>query len=172
MPNVLGYARVSTSDQDLNAQRRRLTEDAGAIRVFDDIGVDKRADRPGLSEMLGFCRTGDTICVVRLDRLGRSLREVLETIDPFKARGLAFRSLEEGLDIASAARELAFHFFGTIAHYECLLINEHSRDRNGSACARDKRHGQSANDIDKLASALKLVEGGIPVAQAARSRTH
>jgi len=74
MPDVLGYARVSTSDQDLETQRRRLTQEAGAIRVFDDVISGKNFNRPGLTEMLGFCRAGDTICVVRLDRLGRSLR--------------------------------------------------------------------------------------------------
>jgi DNA invertase Pin-like site-specific DNA recombinase len=144
MPHVVGYARVSSGDQDLRPQRRRLTEDAGAIRVFDDIVSGKRADRPGLSEMLGFCETGDTVCVVRLDRLGRSLKEVLETIDLFKALGLAFWSLEEGLDITSAASELAFHFFGTIAHYECLLINEGLCDSNGSARTRNKPRGRPA----------------------------
>ncbi|MGE8126667.1 recombinase family protein [Methylobacterium sp. NPDC080182] len=138
MPHVVGYARVSSGDQDLRPQRRRLTQDAGAIRVFDDIVSDKRANRPGLSKLLEFCRTGDTVCVVRLDRLGRSFKEVLETIDLLKAHGLSFRSLEEDLDIASAGSELAFHFIGTIAHYESLLINENLRDDHCSSHARNK----------------------------------
>lgn len=118
MPDVLGYARVSTSDQDLEVQRRRLRDEAGAIRVFDDVISGKSFDRPGLNELIGFCRPGDIICVVRLDRLGRSLKELLETVDMFKARGLAFRSLEERLDTSSAAGELVFHVFGAIAHFE------------------------------------------------------
>lgn len=142
MPHVVGYARVSSGDQDLGPQRRRLSEDAGALRVFDDIVSDKHADRPGLSEMLDFCGTGDTVCVVRLDRFGRSLKEVLETIDILKARGLAFRSLEEDLDMTSAASELAFHFIGRIAHYESLLINENLGADNGAARTRDKLFGR------------------------------
>jgi len=147
MPDVLGYARVSTSDQNLQGQRRRLTEEAGAIRVFDDIVSGKSGDRPGLSEMLGVCRDGDIICVVRLDRLGRSLKEVLETIDLFKARGLAFRSLEERLDTSSAASEIAFHFIGPIAHYESLLIIEHSRDGDVTASACSHVPGRPARDV-------------------------
>lgn len=168
MPDVLGYARVSTSDQDLEVQRRRLTDEAGAIRVFDDIMSGKGFDRPGLSEMLDFCRAGDTICVVRLDRLGRSLKELLETIDMFKARGLAFRSLEERLDTSSAAGELVFHVFGAIAHFERRLIVERTRDGIAAARARGKVLGRPTLDTEKLASAIKLVEAGVRPAQAAK----
>ncbi|MGU3422951.1 recombinase family protein [Methylobacterium sp. D54C] len=168
MPDVLGYARASTSDQDLEGQRRRLIQEAGAIRVFDDIVSGKSFDRPGLTEMLGFCRAGDTICVVRLDRLGRSLKELLETIDLFKARGLAFRSLEERLDTSSAAGELVFHVFGAIAHFERRLIIERTRDGIAAARARGKVPGRPPLDTDKLVSALKLVEAGIRPAQAAK----
>lgn len=74
MPDVLGYARISTSDQDLEVQRRRLREEAGAIRIFEDVISGKSFDRPGLAELLDYSRAGDVVCVVRLDRLGRSLR--------------------------------------------------------------------------------------------------
>lgn len=154
MPDVLGYARVSTSDQDLEVQRRRLRDEAGAIRVFDDVISGKSFDRPGLNELIGFCRPGDIICVVRLDRLGRSLKELLETVDMFKARGLAFRSLEERLDTSSAAGELVFHVFGAIAHFERRLIVERTRDGIAAARARGKVPGRPTLDADKLASAL------------------
>ncbi len=167
MPDVLGYARVSTSDQDLEAQRRRLREEAGAIRVFDDVISGKSFTRPGLTELLSFCRPGDIICVVRLDRLGRSLKELLETVDTFKARGLAFRSLEERLDTSSAAGELVFHVFGAIAHFERRLIVERTRDGIAAARARGKVPGRPSLDADKLASALKLIEAGVRPAQAA-----
>lgn len=98
MPDVLGYARVSTKDQDLEVQRRRLREEAGAIKIFEDVISGKSFERPGLAELLKYSRKGDIICVVRLDRLGRSLKELLETVDDLKASGLAFRSLEERLD--------------------------------------------------------------------------
>lgn len=168
MPDVLGYARVSTTDQGLDGQRRRLREEAGAIRIFDDVISGKTFERPGLAALLAFCRPGDVICVVRLDRLGRSLKELLETVDAFKARGLAFRSLEERLDTSSAAGELVFHVFGAIAHFERRLIVERTRDGIVAARARGKVPGRPALDADKLASALKLVEAGVPPAQAAR----
>lgn len=95
--SVLGYARVSTAEQNLNGQRLRLRDEACAIRVFEDIISGKSFDRPGLSALLDFARRGDIVCVVRLDRLGRSLKELLETVEEFKARGLEFRSLEERL---------------------------------------------------------------------------
>ena len=77
--DTLGYARVSTNDQNLDAQRARLIE-AGAIRVFTDIASGKRFERPGLAELIDHARPGDRLCVIRLDRLGRSLKELLETV--------------------------------------------------------------------------------------------
>ena len=106
--DTLGYARVSTSDQNLDAQRARLVE-AGAIRVFTDVVSGKRFDRPGLAELIDHARPGDRLCVTRLERLGRSLRELLETVDALKARGIHLVSLEERLDSSSAAGELVFH---------------------------------------------------------------
>jgi len=97
------------------------------MRVFEDIVSGKSFDRPGLSALLDFARRGDIVCVVRLDRLGRSLKELLETVEVFKSRGLEFRSLEERLDTASAAGELVFHVFGAIAHFERRLIAERTR---------------------------------------------
>ena len=113
--DTLGYARVSTNEQNPEAQRARLI-DAGAIRVFTDVISGKRFERPGLAELIDHARPGDRLCVVRLDRLGRSLRELLETVDTLKARGIHLVSLEERLDTSSAAGELVFHVFGAIAH--------------------------------------------------------
>ena len=161
MPDILGYARVSTSDQDLEVQRRRLRDEAGAIRVFDDVISGKQFERPGLTALLEFARPGDIVCVIRLDRLGRSLKELLETVDGFKGRGLAFRSLEERLDTASAAGELVFHVFGAIAHFERRLIVERTRDGLSAARARGKVFGRPPLDQDTLASALKLIEAGV-----------
>ena len=100
--DTLGYARVSTHDQNPDAQSDRLIE-AGAIRVFTDIVSGKRFDRPALAELIDHARPGDRLCIIRLDRLGRSLRELLETIDGLKARGIHLISLEERLDTSSAA---------------------------------------------------------------------
>ena len=92
--DTLGYARVSTHDQNPDAQSDRLIE-SGAIRVFTDIVSGKRFDRPGLAELIDHARPGDRLCIIRLDRLGRSLRELLETVDGLKARGIHLISLEE-----------------------------------------------------------------------------
>jgi DNA invertase Pin-like site-specific DNA recombinase len=115
MADTLGYARVSTSGQELEAQSRRLRDEAGASRIFNDVGSGRTFDRPGLTALLDYARPGDIVCVVRLDRLGRSLKELLVTVEGFKARGLGFRSLEERLDTVSAAGELVFHVFGSRA---------------------------------------------------------
>ena len=165
---VLGYARVSTPGQELEAQRRRLRDEAGAIRVFDDIVSGSRFDRPGLAALLDHARPGDTVCVVRLDRLGRSLRELLETVEGFKGRGLAFRSLEERLDTGSAAGELVFHVFGAIAHFERRLIAERTRDGIAAARAEGRKPGRKALDPEKLQAALTLVRSGLSPSKAAR----
>ena len=164
---LLGYARVSIADQDLEGQRRRLRE-AGAQRVFEDVVSGRQFARVGLSALLDHARAGDKVCVVRLDRLGRSLKELLETVEDFKARGLAFRSLEEKLDTGSAAGELVFHVFGAIAHFERRLIAERTKDGLAVAWARGKRPGRPALGGDKRAVALALVASGLSPTQAAR----
>lgn len=121
-----------------------------------------------LAELLKFSRKGDTICVVRLDHLGQSLKELLETVDDLKARGLAFRSHQERLDTSSAAGELVFHVFGAIAHFERRLIVELTRDGITTARARGNKLGRPTLDGDKLASALKLIDAGVRPAQAAK----
>lgn len=100
-----GYARVFTGDQDVAGQTMRLTQ-AGAIRVFTDVRSGRNMDRPGLQELLSYARKGDTLAVVRLDRLGRSLGELLATVTMLKERGIALLSLAEKIDTSSAAGEL------------------------------------------------------------------
>jgi DNA invertase Pin-like site-specific DNA recombinase len=168
MPDVIGYARVSTAEQDLEVQRRRLRDEAGAIRVFEDVASGKSFDRPGLAALLDYARPGDLVCVVRLDRLGRSLRELLVTVEGFKAHGLGFRSLEERLDTVSASGELVFHVFGAIAHFERRLIVERTRDGVAAARARGKRPGRPPLDEEKLQAALTLIRGGLSPSAAAR----
>jgi hypothetical protein len=91
MGDILGYARVSTDDQDLEGQRRRLKK-AGAIRIFEDVMSGKRFERPGLTQLLDYARPNDCLCVVRLDRLGRSLPELLEVLDLLSLRSAASTS--------------------------------------------------------------------------------
>ena len=167
MGGILGYARVSTGDQDVAGQTMRLTE-AGAIKVFSDIRSGKTMERPGLEALLAYARKGDTLSVVRLDRLGRSLGELLTTVAMLKERGIALLSLEERIDTNSAAGELVFHVFGAIAHFERRLIAERTRDELAAARARGKRPGRHPLDPEKIAAALELVKAGLSPTVAAR----
>lgn len=147
MGDVLGYARVSTGDQDVAGQTIRL-EQAGAIRVFTDVKSGKSMDRPGLAELLAFSRKGDTLAVVRLDRLGRSLTELLSIVERLKERGVALLSLEEKIDTSSAAGELVFHVFGAIAHLGSPQ----------GLCAKPRLKARTVNKAEFLAIALQRTQ--------------
>jgi len=164
---ILGYARVSTGDQDVAGQTMRL-EQAGAIKVFTDVRSGKSMDRPGLTELLAYARAGDTLAVVRLDRLGRSLGELLTVVKELKERGVALLSLEEKIDTSSAAGELVFHVFGAIAHFERRLIAERTKDGIAAARAKGRLPGRRPLDPEKAGAALKLVEAGVSPTEAAR----
>lgn len=166
MGDVLGYARVSTGDQDVAGQTMRL-EQAGAIRVFTDVKSGRSMDRPGLIELLAYARRGDTLAIVRLDRLGRSLAELLSVVEQLKARGIALLSLEEKIDTSSAAGELIFHVFGAIAHFERRLIAERTKDGIAAARAKGRVPGRQPVDADKVQAALKLVQAGLSPTKAA-----
>jgi len=167
MGGILGYARVSTGDQDVAGQTMRL-EKAGAIKVFTDVMSGKSMDRPGLADLLAYARKGDTLAVVRLDRLGRSLAELLVTVEKLHAQGVALLSLEEKIDTSSAAGELIFHVFGAIAHFERRLISERTKDGIAAARARGKLPGRQPLDMSKVHAAIKLVEASISPTEAAR----
>jgi DNA invertase Pin-like site-specific DNA recombinase len=167
MGGILGYARVSTGDQDVAGQTLRLNQ-AGAIKVFTDIRSGRSMDRPGLGALLAYARDGDALAVVRLDRLGRSLGELLTTVAMLKERGIALVSLEEKIDTASAAGELIFHVFGAIAHFERRLIAERTKDGIAAARARGKHPGRRPLDTDKIAAALSLVKAGLSPTAAAK----
>ena len=121
-----------------------------------------------MPDTLGYARRGDTLAVVRLDRLGRSLGELLATVTMLKERGIALLSLEEKIDTSSAAGELVFHVFGAIAHFERRLIAERTKDGIAAARAKGKRPGRQPLDADRVAAALKLVAAGLSPAAAAR----
>jgi DNA invertase Pin-like site-specific DNA recombinase len=167
MGGILGYARVSTGDQDVAGQTMRLTE-VGAIKVFSDVRSGKTMERPGLEALLAYARDGDILAVVRLDRLGRSLGELLATVAMLKERGIALLSLEERIDTNSAAGELVFHVFGAIAHFERRLIAERTKDGIAAARARGKRPGRQPLDAEKITSALSLVKSGLSPTAAAK----
>ena len=165
--DVLGYARVSTADQDVSGQEDRLRH-AGAIRVFGDVISGRQFERPGLSELIDHARPGDSLCVTRLDRLGRSLKELLETVENLKAHDIHLVSLEERIDTTSAAGELVFHVFGAIAHFERRLISERTRDGIAAARKRGRRPGRPPFDRETVSAAQSLVEAGLTPGQAAK----
>lgn len=168
MGDILGYARVSTGDQDVAGQTIRL-EQAGAIKVLTDIRSGKSMDRPGLTELLAYARGGDTLAVVRLDRLGRPLAELLETVKMLRARQVDLLSLEEKIDTSSAAGELIFHVFGAIAHFERRLISKRTKDGVAAARAKGKRpRRQQPLDMKKVEAAIKLIMADVSPAEAAR----
>lgn len=164
---ILGYARVSTGDQDVTGQALRL-EKTGALRVFTEVRSGRVMDRPGLEALLAYARPGDTLAVVRLDRLGRSLAELLATVARLKERRIDLLSLEEKIDTSSAAGELIFHVFGAIAHFERRLIAERTKDGIAAARARGQRPGRQPVDPEKVAAALKLVAAGLSPTAAAK----
>jgi len=167
MGGMLGYARVSTGDQDVAGQSIRLKE-AGAIKVFTDVMSGKSMARPGLADLMAYARKGDTLAVVRLDRLGRSLTELLATVEHLRDQGLALVSLEEKIDTSSAAGELIFHMFGAIAHFERRLISERTRDGIAAARVKGKCPGRQPLDRCKLDAALMLVAARVSPTEAAR----
>jgi DNA invertase Pin-like site-specific DNA recombinase len=167
MTEILGYARVSTGDQDVAGQTMRLTE-AGAIKIFTDMMSGKSMDRPSLKELLDYARSGDTLAVVRLDRLGRSLAELLSTVTMLRDRNIALLSLEEKIDTSSAAGELIFHVFGSIAHFERRLISERTKDGIAAARAKGRRPGRQPLDVSKLDAALTLIKANTSPAEAAK----
>lgn len=164
---ILGYARVSTGDQDVAGQTMRLVQ-AGAIKVFTDVMSGKSMTRPGLAGLLAYARDGDTLAVVRLDRLGRSLADLLSTVAKLRESGIALLSLEEKIDTSTAAGELIFHVFGAIAHFERRLISERTKDGIAAARAKGKLPGRQPLDMAKVDAAIKLVEARVAPTEAAR----
>ena len=118
--SILGYARVSTGDQDLAGQKRRL-QAAGAYRVFEDVISGKTFQRTVLADLFDHLCPDDSLAVVRLDRLGRSLRELLDVVEDLQKREVAILSLEEKLDTCRLSGKLVFHVFGALAHFERRL---------------------------------------------------
>ena len=165
--DILGYARVSTVDQDLSGQKDRLLQHS-AVRVFEDVISGKTFNRPGLAALLDQARPNDSLAVIRLDRLGRSLRELLETVDDLNARKINLISLEERIDTTSVAGELVFHVFGAIAHFERRLISERTKDGLINARKHGRAPGRPPLPPETILALQDLVGAGKSVSQAAK----
>jgi DNA invertase Pin-like site-specific DNA recombinase len=138
---LIGYARISTTDQTLDLQQDALTA-AGCQKIFTDTASGSRTDRPGLAEALTFAREGDTLVVWRLDRLGRSLAHLIETVRSLQQGGVHFRSLQEQLETGTSGGKLVFHVFGALAEFERDLIRERTMAGLAAARARGRSGGR------------------------------
>ncbi len=141
----LGYARVSTLDQNLALQQDALKE-AGCEKIYIEQMSGAVMDRPALCEALSYARSGDTLIVWKLDRLARSMKQLIETVEKLRLRGIGFRSLTEAIDTTTAQGVLVFHMFSALAEFERSLIRE--RTRAGLAAA--KRAGRTGGRPAKL----------------------
>lgn len=139
--SLIGYARVSTADQDPAGQVDALNQ-IGCARVFVEHASGAKTARPKLTEALEFLVAGDTLCVWRLDRLGRSLSHLLEVAADLEERGIALRSLTEGIDTSTAGGRLVLHIFGSIAEFERELIRERTHAGLAAARARGRKGGR------------------------------
>src|SRR5215210_6079654 len=119
----VGYARVSTSDQTLNLQQDALTK-AGCTKIYTDTASGAQTERKGLQEAISYVREGDTLVVWKLDRLGRSLKDLIGGITQLNDRQIGFKSLTENIDTTTSGGKLIFHIFGALAEFERDIIRE------------------------------------------------
>src|ERR687885_171145 len=160
---LIGYARVSTDEQNLNPQRDAL-EKAGCEQVYADQVSGTKAHRPGLEQAFSHLRAGDTLVVWRLDRLGRSLRHLIDTVTELQEKGIGFKSLTESIDTTTSGGKLVFHIFGALAEFEREIIRERTNAGLQSARARGRRGGPKHKLTQKqVAIARQLWESKTPV---------
>ena len=155
----VGYARVSTGDQNLDLQRDALlAAGCDASKIFTDRLSGGKDDRPGLAQALEYVREGDTLVVWRLDRLGRSLSHLIRTTTGLEERSVGFKSLQEGIDTTTSGGKLVFHIFGALAEFERSLIRERTNAGLKAARARGRNGGRpKLLDARKLAVAESLL---------------
>ena len=158
MGHEFGYARVSTGEQDARLQHDALIA-AGCYRIFTDTASGSLESRPELDKLLDQLRPGDTLVVWRLDRLGRSIRHLIDQLASLQERGVAFRSLQENIDTSSSGGKLVFHIFASLAEFERDLVRERTHAGLQAARARGRVGGRPPLlNGDKLRTARKLYE--------------
>lgn len=154
----VGYARVSTEEQNLSLQLDELKK-AGCEKLFTDEMSGAKRERPGLTEALAFMRPGDTLVVWRLDRLGRSLKDLIQRIEELQAQQIGFRSLHESIDTTSPGGKFQFHVFSALAEFERDLIRERTMAGLRAARARGKLGGRPKGmTADKVKMAAHLMK--------------
>jgi DNA invertase Pin-like site-specific DNA recombinase len=163
-----GYARVSTDDQNPAMQLAALKK-AGCKTVFKDEVTGAHVDRPALTRCLKILDTGDTLIVWKLDRLGRSLSDLIAMLDDFKKRGVKFRSLTEAIDTETPTGRAMWQMIGVLAELERSLITERTRAGVKTAQRRGVKFGRKVKlTPDRLATARKLIDDGKTPTQTAK----
>ena len=156
---LIGYARVSTNEQNLDLQRDALRKAGVSVKnLYTDKITGTKEERPGLAEALSHLREGDTLVVWRLDRLGRSLKHLIETVTALQITGVSFQSITENINTSSATGQLVFHIFASLAEFERSLIKERTIVGVAAARARGRKGGRPHLDTawSKVAMAKRL----------------
>jgi DNA invertase Pin-like site-specific DNA recombinase len=166
---LVGYARVSTQDQNPALQLDALAA-AGCERVFVEKASGAQRDRPELKTALDYVRKGDTLVVWKLDRLARSLKQLIETVELLDQREIRFRSLTENIDTTSAGGKLVFHIFASLAEFERAIIRERTRAGLEAARGRGRTGGRppALSDKDLAAARALLADPNITVEDVAQ----
>lgn len=160
MGKLVGYARVSTDDQNLDLQIDALTQ-AGCLRsdIYKDKVSGAKTDRPGLNQCLERLAFGDVLVVWRLDRLGRSMAHLVSLIETLRNKGVGFKSLCDGaIDTTTASGELVFNIFSSMAQFERRLIQERTQAGLSAARARGRKGGRPKVDTSRIQAAKKMHE--------------
>ena len=153
---LVGYARVSTDDQNLDLQHDALKK-AGCEQIYEDQLSGAKAERPGLQQALAYARSGDTLVVWRLDRLSRSLKDLIDMVATLETKGIGLKSLQESIDTTVSSGKLVFHIFGALAEFERNLIRERTQAGLAAARARGRKGGRpKVLNQDKQALIVKL----------------
>ncbi len=158
---LIGYARISTDDQDLDLQTDALNQ-AGCEQIYSDQLSGAAKSRPGLEEAFKYLRVGDTLVVWKLDRLGRTVKGLVELVESLQDRDIQFRSITDGIDTSTPAGRFFFHVMAALAEMERELIRERTNAGLAAARARGRRGGRKPKmDATKIDSARRLLDSGL-----------
>lgn len=166
---LVGYARVSTGDQNLDLQQDAL-KSAGCTQLFSDRITGAVQVKEGLASALGYIRPGDTLVVWKLDRLGRTVKGLIELVEQLKANGIEFKSLTDSIDTSTSAGRFFFHVMAAMAEMERELIKERTKAGLAAAKARGRKGGRKAKmSLSKIDAARQLLASGIAATDVAQN---
>lgn len=152
----IGYARISTQEQNLDLQQDALTA-AGCEKIFHDVASGAKDERKGLADAVEYARAGDILMVWKLDRLGRSLKHLIETVNDLHERSIGFASLQENIDTTTSGGKLIFHVFGALAEFERELIRERTQAGLKAARTRGRKGGRKEKLTQKQVEMVRAM---------------